>query len=63
MNIREAILDALADGGESIIQIQEYLNYLGLNIDKEKLFNEIATLLKQGKIYIEYPPDVKNLMN
>lgn len=55
MNIREAILDALIDGGESIIQIQEYMNYLGLNIDREKLIRIIETLFNQGKIYIEYP--------
>lgn len=59
MDIREAILDALVDGAESIIQIQEYLSYLGLSVNRETLFAEMATLLKQGKIYIEYPPEAK----
>lgn len=61
MNIREGILDALVDGGESLKQIHEYLNYLGLKIDKKSLIAEVVTLFKQGKIYIEYPPDARNI--
>ncbi|MDQ2085525.1 hypothetical protein RBH29_03640 [Herbivorax sp. ANBcel31] len=61
MNAREGILDALVDGGESIVQIKEYLDYLSINIDKDKLINEIKLLFRQRKIRIEYPPEVKDI--
>jgi hypothetical protein len=61
MNAREGILDALVDGGESIVQINEYLDYLSINIDKKQLINEIKLLFRQGKITIEYPPEAKNI--
>ena len=55
MNIREGILDALADGGESIIQIHQYLAYLHFDIDRAILIDEVIMLHKQGKIYVVFP--------
>ncbi len=60
MNMREGILDALVDEGETIIQILEYLNFLKLNPDKEGVIHEIVSLLKEGKIYIKYPPELED---
>ena len=59
MNIKEGILDSLADGGESIIQIREYLNYLKIDVNKCQLVSELITLLNQNKIEIEYPTEFK----
>ncbi|MTI49371.1 hypothetical protein [Sporosalibacterium faouarense] len=61
MNIREGILDSLADGGESIIQIEEYLIFLGIHSFRYDIINELKTLLRQNKIYIEYPPSAKGI--
>lgn len=60
MEIVEGILDSLADGGESIIQISQYLEFLGIKLDRKQLFNYIQELLRQGKIFIEYPPQSEN---
>ncbi len=62
MNIREGILDSLVDGGESIVQITEYLEYLKIQSSRSVVVNEIKQLLRQKKIYIEYPSIAKGMV-
>lgn len=57
MNIIEGILDSLADGGESIIQISEYLTYLGINVEGNVLIATILELIDAEKIIVEYPKE------
>ena len=59
MILREAILDALADGGESIVQIREYLEYLNILSTAEDLIKLLDCLLKEKKIRIAYPQNIK----
>jgi len=61
MNLREGILDALVDDGESIVQIVEYLNYLKIKFDTVQVIKQLEQLLIEEKIRIEYPPDSKGL--
>ena len=53
--MHDAILDSLADDGESIIQIEQYLNYLGVLYDRVYAKRSIFDLLRKGLIYISYP--------
>lgn len=62
MNLREGILDALVDGGESIVQIFEYMKHLGIPSDRAGILLEINQLLEQGAIRIEYPIDIDKIM-
>ena len=63
MNLHEGILDALIDEGESIIQIEKYLKYLKFNVTREDLTSELASLLDQQQIMIEYPLDYKDIID
>ncbi|MDR0840567.1 MAG: hypothetical protein LBN26_04175 [Christensenellaceae bacterium] len=56
MTLREAILDALSDDGESIKQICEYLEFLNIFATKEAVAKLLDTLWKENKITIVYPP-------
>ena len=53
--MRDAILDALGDDGESIIQISEYLQYLSINYTDEIVISTILNLLDEQLIKIELP--------
>jgi len=56
--IRFIILDELADGPESIVQIQEYYRFLlNRDIARDSIIPEIESLLKSGHIKIGYPAD------
>jgi hypothetical protein len=58
MTLREAILDALSDGGESIKQIKEYLEFLNIYAAKENVVKLLDVLWKENKITIIYPERV-----
>lgn len=55
VSMRDAILDSLADDGESVIQIEQYLNYLGVLYDRACVKGSIIDLLGKGVICICYP--------
>jgi hypothetical protein len=57
--LREAILDALADDGESIVQVREYLKYLNILSTAEDVIELLDCLLKEKKIRIAYPQNIK----
>jgi hypothetical protein len=57
MNLKEAILDALVDDGETIIQIREYINYLGINTQFNRIIDSLNNLYVEGKIKVVYPPN------
>lgn len=57
MNFRDAILDALVDDGESIKQISEYLQYLGIAHSTEMIENMISKLLNEQLVKVSYPKD------
>ncbi len=63
MNLREGILDALADDAESIVQIKGYLEYLKIIASDNEIVTEISKLLEQQKIVIVYPYDKKGTIN
>ncbi|MGE5398714.1 MAG: hypothetical protein ACM3MK_14415 [Chitinophagales bacterium] len=58
MTLREVVLDSLADDIETIVQIMEYLNYLGVQYTKEQLIEELDLLYLGGYIEIVYPKEV-----
>ena len=60
MNMREGILDSLVRDQRTAELIQKYLEVSDINFTEEGLINEIVSLFKEGKIYIEYPPKSKN---
>jgi len=62
MNLREAILDALADEGESIVQIKEYVRYLKIPAKSNEIKEMLNDLYINNKIKIVYPNDL-NLTN
>jgi hypothetical protein len=55
MNLREAVLDALVDDGESIRQISEYLQYLKIDNSSETIVNVVISLMNEQLIRIVYP--------
>lgn len=55
MNIKEGILDALIDDGESIIQVEEYLSYLGIEFKREMVKQTLVEFLKECLVEISYP--------
>jgi len=55
MTLREAVLDALADDGESIVQISEYLQHLAISATKEEITELLNTLFSEKKIYVAFP--------
>jgi len=57
MNLRESVLDAIVDDSESIIQIKNYLNYLGIPFTEKLLIDLILQLLNESTIRIVYPPN------
>lgn len=57
MTLREAILDALADDGESIVQILGYLKHLGYIENSKTLKYILENLLEESIIMIVYPPN------
>jgi|LSQX01.2.fsa_nt_gb hypothetical protein len=59
MTLREAILDALIDDGESIIQIKEYLNYLGLESTEVEIIEILNNLFIEGQVKVAYPRKFK----
>jgi hypothetical protein len=59
MNMKEAILDALVDDGETIIQICEYINYLGILAKFNTIKDTLNDLYVEGKIKVVYPPNFK----
>jgi hypothetical protein len=61
MSLRQAVLDALADDDETIIQIQEYIENLKINASQTEIEEMTKELLTQGKIFIVYPIEVNVL--
>lgn len=61
MNLREAILDALVDDLESIIQIEEYCIYLKHDVKRKVILSEIKSLLECNLIKIGYPYDAEEI--
>ena len=59
MTLREAILDALIDDGESIIQISEYLNFLGIVFSREDVIKMLDVLFIEEKLKVVYPNSFK----
>ena len=55
MTLREAILDALIDDGESIIQVSEYLNYLGFEATESEIIEILNNLFIEGQVKVAYP--------
>jgi hypothetical protein len=53
--LRDAILDALKDDGESIIQIFRYLDYLKIKFSTEMVKAELVRLLNDECVKIAYP--------
>ncbi|MHC1723211.1 MAG: hypothetical protein AB9836_08415 [Aminipila sp.] len=53
--LRDMILDALKDDGESIVQITEYIKYLKMNYAIDAIVEELAKLLEDDFIEIVYP--------
>lgn len=59
MTLREAILDALSDDGESIKQVREYLKFLNILATRDDVVKVLNSLLKENKIIIVYPENVE----
>ena len=59
MTLREAILDALIDDGESIIQISEYLNFLGFESTESEIIETLNNLYIGGQMKVVYPREFK----
>jgi hypothetical protein len=60
MTFRESILDAMADDGESNIQIESYLtNYYKVPFTRTEVVEQLLQLLHDGTIEIEYPDNSK----
>lgn len=57
MTIEESILDSLADGCESIKQIEEYLSYLTVKFDRKLLRQVVLELMENKLIRISEPPN------
>ena len=51
----EGILDALIDDGESIVQVEGYLNYLNLPTERNVIKKTLIKMLNEDQIYISYP--------
>lgn len=58
MSLRESVLDSLADDGESVIQIENYLKYLGMEVNRQQLISIVIELLEQETIKVVYPPGI-----
>jgi hypothetical protein len=54
ISLLDGILDSLADDGESIIQIEQYLNYLGVLYNRVSVKMSLIELLNKKLIYIAY---------
>lgn len=59
MTLREAILDALIDDGESIIQISEYLNFLGFEATESDIIETLNNLFVEGQVEVAYPRELE----
>lgn len=59
MTLREAILDALIDDRESIIQISEYLNFLGFESTESEIIETLNNLYIEGQVKVIYPREFK----
>lgn len=57
MTLQEAILDALVDDAESIVQISEYLKFLNLESAEAEIIEELSSMLAEKKINVAYPND------
>jgi hypothetical protein len=57
MSLVEGILDSLKDDGESITQIKEYLDYIGIPYNKKLLKSSLIQLLRESLIKVEFPQD------
>jgi hypothetical protein len=55
ISLREGILDALVDDGESIVQIEGALKYLEIPFERQLLKKIIVELLNESLIEIAYP--------
>ncbi len=56
--IRFLILDALPDGSETIVQMEQYFEYFfKRKIARDLVISEIKSFLKKGFIKIDYPDD------
>lgn len=55
LKLREAILDALVDDPESIIQIYEYTSYLGMNVSRDQILEILNDLLIERRIKVVDP--------
>jgi len=60
--LREGIMDALVDDGESIVQIEEFLKYIKFPSERQQLKKIIIELLNESLIEIAYPPK-KNVID
>jgi predicted DNA-binding protein YlxM (UPF0122 family) len=56
MTIREAVLDAIADDVESIVQIENYLRCFKSDIEREEVKHILIELLHDEWIHIVHPP-------
>ena len=60
--IKFIVLNALADGTESIVQFQQqYKSFLNRDIARNLIISEIKSLLEIGLIKIVYPADTEIL--
>jgi hypothetical protein len=59
MTLREAILDAVVDDTESIVQISEYLKFLSIDFLKKDVIELLDVLINEGKLRIAYPSGFK----
>ena len=53
--LREGILDALVDDGESIVQIEQFFEYINVTVERQLLKKIIIELLNESLIEIAYP--------
>jgi hypothetical protein len=63
MTLREEILDALADDGESIETIKSWFKHVNVSFPDEEIINELTTMLKEKAITIAYPYDKKGSLS
>jgi hypothetical protein len=59
ISLHDGILDSLADDGESIIQIEQYLSYLGVLYNRVSVKKSLIELLNKNLIYIAYTEGCK----
>jgi hypothetical protein len=65
LNLKHALLlDALADDGESMIQIENYFTTVNEKINREQIKQLILDLLTQKYIYVIFPKGatIENLL-